>query len=292
MNNYHLVNIVGIGYNGCNVANHIYKRNLDTSFTICDTYEESLKISSVKKKILLKKGGDVINSKSINKILNGEEHITLLVAHMDNNISIQGICKIAKVSKETGRLTIAIVSMPSHIEGSEITGRAQKGYEELRSVADSIFTIEYPNNRTTIEEHFNAIEKTLAEYAVCICQMVTIHNLICFEWNDFKTLMKDTGDAYLSIGYGEGKNRVRSAIDNAIDRLQKNGHDIYKARRIIVFTIYKRTNDEKMREEFDTLNDFIKKYDNQTEIKWGILTDETLGEKFKIEFIASEKPYY
>lgn len=292
MNDKHLINIIGIGHNGCHVASLIRKKHRDVSFTICDTYEESLNGLSAERKILLKKGGDIIDRQSINRILGGGEYITLLVAHMDNNISIQGICKIAKALKEAGRLTVAIISMPSQIEGEETTGRAQNGYEELRIVADTIFTTERPYNTMTIEEYFEAVENTLEEYTVCISEMITIPNLICFAWNDFKTMMKDTGEAFFAIGSGEGTHRVKSAIDNVVARIRENGHDIYKARRIIIFIIYRKINDEKMREELDGLNDFLKGYEHQPEIKWGLLTDETLDEKIKIEIIGSEKPYY
>ena len=284
-----IINIIGIGHNGCNVVSQICKKNMNVSLTICDAYEESLKDSLAEKKILLEKGGDVINSKSINKILNGGEYITLLIAHMDNNISIQGIRKIAKVSKEIGRLTIAIISMPSQIEGNEVAEKAQKGYEELKEAVDAVFTTERPYGVKTIEDYFEAIEKTLEEYAVCISQMITIPGLTCFDWGNFKTMMKDAGDAYLAIGYGEGAYRAKSAIDNTVDRLHRSGHDINKAQRIIVFIIYKRINTHKMRNELEALDDFMNKYDDQVEIKWGLLTDETLGEKTKVEIIGCEK---
>src|SRR5574344_1940188 len=284
-----IINIIGIGHNGCNVVSQICKKNMNVSLTICDAYEESLKDSLAEKKILLEKGGDVINSKSINKILNGGEYITLLIAHMDNNISIQGIRKIAKVSKEIGRLTIAIISMPSQIEGNEVAEKAQKGYEELKEAVDAVFTTERPYGVKTIEDYFEAIEKTLEEYAVCISQMITIPGLTCFDWGNFKTMMKDAGDAYLAIGYGEGAYRAKSAIDNTVDRLHRSGHDINKAQRIIVFIIYKRINTHKMRNELEALDDFMNKYDDQVEIKWGLLTDETLGEKTKVEIIGCEE---
>ena len=133
---YTLISIMGVGHNGCRAVNHLYGKTIHTSFAICDTYEESLSSSPVENKVLLKQGNMALSPQDLIILLHPKAWIKIILAHLDNNISIQVACLLAKAAKENAKLTIVIASMPSPMEGA-----------------------------TTEEEYLASIEKTLGEYA-------------------------------------------------------------------------------------------------------------------------------
>jgi len=286
---YTLISIMGVGHNGCRAVSNLYGKTIHTSLAICDAYAESLSGSPVENKVLLKQGDMTISPQDLIKLLHHKAWIKIIIAHLDNNISIQAANLLAKGAKEKAKLTIVIASMPSPMEGADKMTIAKKGYEELKGNADSIFTIDRPTDVVSVEDYFATIEKTLGEYALCLVKINTIHNLICFDGNDFKTIMKDSGDAVLAVGYGEGPHRLRIAKEEAIAHIRKRGYAPYHTKWMLVMLIYQKWNNDNMKADMDDLNDFLMKLDDKTEIKWGIIPDETLSKEMKFEIIVTEK---
>jgi cell division GTPase FtsZ len=289
MDDYTLLSIIGVGHNGCNAVNSLYGKVIHTSLAICDAYEESLSGSPVKNKVLLKQGDMAISQQDLLKLLHPKAWIKIILAHLDNHISIQVACLLAKAAKEKAKLTIVIASMPSPLEGAEKMAMAHKGYEELKGNVDSIFTIDSPEDATTVEDYFATIEKTLGEYALCLAEINTTDNLLCFDWNNFRTIMEDCGEAILAVSYGEGTHRLRIAKDEAIAHIRKRGYDPYQAKWMLVMLIYRKREDDNMKADMEDLNDFMMKFDDKAEIKWGIIEDKTLSKEMNFEIIVTEK---
>ena len=100
-----------------------------------------------------------------------------------------------------------------------------------------------------------------------------------------KTVLKDGGVAIMSTGYGEGDGRVKKAIDDALNSPLLNDNDVFNSKKIllsIAFSNEKNDNQGLMMEEMNDVNDFMAKFGDDFEIKWGLATDPELGKKVKV----------
>ena len=280
---YILVSVIGVGYNGCKTVNSLYGKSIHTSFAICDAYLESLNESPVEKKVLLRQDNNIIPPQDISKMLHHSSLMNIILVNIDNNISMQAACQIGKASKELSRLTLAIVSMPSLVEYDPKKIRMQRRYEELKSHVDCIFVAESTENSTSVEEYLANLDNTLVEYAYSLIEMGTIPNLICLDINNIKFILQNSGDAVLGIGSGV---RVSKAINEAINNLRHTGHAISNDKRMIVFLIYKKWGQEELKKNISDLNAFFNQYDDSVEITWGMIVDENMRENVKIEIIG------
>jgi len=129
---------------------------------------------------------------------------------------------VAKVAKETGALTVAIVTRPFHFEGTRRAVVAEDGIEKLKKEVDTLIVI--PNQRLldvvdrkmTLLEAFRIADSVLGQAVSGIAEIITVPGLINVDFADVKTIMKDAGTALLGIGTGVGENRAQMAARAAI----------------------------------------------------------------------------
>ena len=152
--------------------------------------------------------------------------------------------------------------------------------ERLRSI--------YPE--LTVLDAFGKADDTLSVAAKSIAEIITNHGLINLDFNDVKTVLKDGGVAIMSTGYGEGDGRVKQAIQDALNSPLLNDRDIFNAKKILLNISFSNTengNNGLMMEEMNDVNDFMAKFDNDFEIKWGIAIDPELSKKVKVTILAT-----
>ena len=92
-----------------------------------------------------------------------------------------------------------------------------------------------------------------------------------------KTVLKDGGVAIMSTGYGEGEGRVKKAIEDALHSPLLNDNDIFNSKKILLSISFAGSKDGQqslMMEEMNDVNDFMAKFGNDFEIKWGLATAE------------------
>jgi cell division protein FtsZ len=129
---------------------------------------------------------------------------------------------IARMAKETGALTVAVVTRPFHFEGTRRSVVADDGIEKLRKEVDTLIVI--PNQRLmdvidrkmTLVEAFKVVDSVLAQAVGGISEIITTPGLVNVDFADVKTIMKDAGSALLGIGTGVGENRAQMAARAAI----------------------------------------------------------------------------
>lgn len=129
---------------------------------------------------------------------------------------------IAKMSKESGALTVAVVTRPFHFEGTRRSVVADDGIEKLRKEVDTLIVI--PNQRLmdvidrkmTLVEAFKVVDSVLAQAVGGISEIITTPGLVNVDFADVKTIMKDAGSALLGIGTGVGENRAQMAARAAV----------------------------------------------------------------------------
>ncbi len=129
---------------------------------------------------------------------------------------------VANIAKESGALTIAVVTRPFEFEGPIRNDIAERGFNVLRDRVDAIVTI--PNDRilqiidkkTSMVDSFKICDDVLKQGVAGIAEIITIPGLINVDFADVKTIMKDTGSALMGIGTGTGENRATDAARAAI----------------------------------------------------------------------------
>lgn len=129
---------------------------------------------------------------------------------------------VAKLARESGALTVGIVTKPFVFEGTRRSVIADEGIEKLRGEVDTLIVI--PNQRLmdvidkkmTLIEAFLLADSVLAQAVGGISEIITTPGLINVDFADVKTIMQDAGTALLGIGTGVGENRAQMAARAAI----------------------------------------------------------------------------
>ena len=94
----------------------------------------------------------------------------------------------------------------------------------------------------------------------------------------------------MSTGFGEGEGRVKKAIDDALNSPLLNENDVFNSKKILLSISFAGNKDGSgslMMEEMNDVNDFMGKFGNDFEIKWGLATDPELGKKVKVTILAT-----
>ena len=304
-----IIKVIGVGGGGGNAVNHMYREGIhDVSFVLCNTDNQALNDSPVPVHLQLGKEGLGAGNKperarkaaeetidDIRNMLNDGTKMAFITAGMGGGTGTGAAPVIAKVSKELDILTVGIVTIPFRFEGDKKIDQALDGVEEMSKHVDALLVINNERLREiypelTVLDAFGKADDTLSIAAKSIAEIITNHGLINLDFNDVKTVLKDGGVAIMSTGYGEGEGRVKQAINDALNSPLLNDNDIFNAKKILLsinFSNEKNNNAGLMMEEMNEVNDFMAKFDNDFEIKWGLAIDPELGKRGKVTILAT-----
>jgi cell division protein FtsZ len=129
---------------------------------------------------------------------------------------------VAETAKATGALTIAVVTKPFTFEGTHRSKTAEEGINSLMEYVDTLIII--PNDRlldlcdqkTSVDGAFRLADEVLHSGVQAIAEVITVPGLINLDFADIRTIMKDAGPAWMSIGKGTGQNRAADAARQAL----------------------------------------------------------------------------
>jgi cell division protein FtsZ len=304
-----IIKVIGVGGGGGNAVNHMYREGIhDVSFVLCNTDNQALNDSPVPVHLQLGKEGLGAGNKpekaraaaeesidDIKNMLNDGTRMAFITAGMGGGTGTGAAPVIARVSKEMGILTVGIVTIPFRFEGDRKIDQALDGVEEMQKHVDALLVINNERLREiypelTVLDAFGKADDTLSVAAKSIAEIITVHGLINLDFNDVKTVLKDGGVAIMSTGYGEGEGRVRKAIDDALNSPLLNENDVFNSKKILLSISFSGGKDGKeslMMEEMNDVNDFMGKFGNDFEIKWGLATDPELGKRVKVTILAT-----
>jgi cell division protein FtsZ len=129
---------------------------------------------------------------------------------------------IAQVAKESGALTVAVVTKPFAFEGVRRMQQAEEGIAELRDKVDTLIVIpnqrlmEVVDKKMTLLDAFRLADNVLGQGVQGISDLITIPGLINVDFADVKTIMTESGSALMGIGEASGENRAATAARMAI----------------------------------------------------------------------------
>jgi cell division protein FtsZ len=304
-----IIKVIGVGGGGGNAVNHMYREGIhDVSFVLCNTDAQALNDSPVP--VHLQLGNEGLGAgnrpararqaalesiEEIRHMLDDGTRMAFITAGMGGGTGTGAAPVIAEVSKEMGILTVGIVTIPFRFEGPKKIDQALDGVEEMAKHVDALLVINnerlreiYPD--LTVLDAFGKADDTLSIAAKSIAEIITIHGLINLDFNDVKTVLKDGGVAIMSTGYGEGEGRVKKAIDDALNSPLLNDNNVFNSKKIllsIAFSSEKKEQQGLMMEEMNDVNEFMAKFGDDFEIKWGLAIDPELGNKVKVTILAT-----
>ena len=304
-----IIKVIGVGGGGGNAVGHMYTEGIkNVSFLVCNTDAQALKISPVPVKLQLGSGLGAGNKpakgreeaeksvEDIKRMLNDGTKMTFITAGMGGGTGTGASPIIAQISKELGILTVGIVTIPFKWEGKMKINQALDGVEEIAKNVDALLVINntrlaeiYPD--ISLDNGFAKADETLTTAAKSISEIISNSGTINVDFEDVNTILRNGGAAIISTGYGEGEDRLKDAITNAINSPLLNDSDIYNSERILFAITHggeEGNNNSLMMDEMNNdIGSFMSKFKKNYEIKWGMFKDPSLGNKVKISILAS-----
>jgi cell division protein FtsZ len=232
------IKVLGIGGGGCNAVNRMIEAGLtNVEFFAINTDVQALRSCKTQQTVQIGNGltrglGAGANPdigreaaeesrEDLAMVLDGAD-LVFITAGMGGGTGTGAAPIIAELARESGALTIGVVTKPFSFEGRKRMLLAERGIAELESKVDTLITI--PNERilqiiekrTPLQEAFSYADDILRQGIQGISDLITQPGLINLDFADVKTIMTDAGSAMMGIGEGSGEHRAADAAQKAI----------------------------------------------------------------------------
>ena len=236
--NFARIKVLGVGGGGSNAVNRMIEEGLrGVEFTAINTDAQALMLSNAKKRIRigekltkgLGSGGDPSmgakaaeeSGDELYEAINGADMV-FITAGMGGGTGTGGGPVISRIAKDTGALTIGVVTKPFAFEGSRRRTVAEEGITKLKEHVDTLIAIpndrllEIVDKRTSVQEAFRVADDVLRQGIQGISELITVPGLINLDFADVRSIMAAGGAALMAIGHGEGENKAVAAAEEAI----------------------------------------------------------------------------
>lgn len=303
-----IIKVIGVGGGGSNAVNHMFRLGIKgVDFIVCNTDKQALDKSPVPFKIQLGElstkglgagsipdvGRDAAleSIEDIKKYLGTNTQMVFITAGLGGGTGTGAAPVIASVAKELGILTVGIVTIPFTFEGKKRRQQAEAGLEEMKKYVDTLLVIGNDKLREIygnlkMSEAFEHADDVLTGAARSIAEIISLHMHINVDFNDVKTVMKDSGVAIMGSAIASGEKRAIKAVEQALNSPLLNDNDISGARHVLL-NIMSGTDDIDM-DEFGEITDFIQEAAGGTaELITGYGTDASLGDNVSVTIIAT-----
>ncbi len=305
-----IIKVLGIGGGGNNAVNHMFDKGIrDVNFVICNTDHQALIKSQVPVKVQIGESltegrgagskpevgrqAAIENIDNVMDALSGNTKMVFITTGMGGGTGTGAAPVIAKACKESGYLTIAVVTIPFKSEGKVRIRQAIDGVTELKDNVDSLLVINNEKLREIygnqpVSTAFAKADDILTTAVKGIAEIITVTGYINVDFADVETVMKNSGVAIMGMGKASGENRALKAIENALNSPLLNSNDVTGASSILI-NISSGTGDHEITmDELGEITDYM--YDAASEealIIRGLSKDENLNEEISVTVIAT-----
>ncbi|HEY6007612.1 MAG TPA: cell division protein FtsZ [Geobacteraceae bacterium] len=301
------IKVIGVGGGGGNAINTMIAHSIHgVDFIVANTDAQALRTSKASVKIQL--GGQLTKGlgaganpnvgreaaledrERLAEALKGADMI-FIAAGMGGGTGTGAAPVIAEVARETGVLTVGVVTKPFSREGKQRLSKADDGIRELKKHVDSLVVI--PNDRLlglagksmSILDAFRPSDDVLRQAVQGISDLITTSGFINVDFADVKAIMSERGMAMMGIGVASGDNRAVEAATKAISSPLLEESDISGAKGVLVNISGSST---MTMDDFDAVNRIIhEKVHDDANIIVGVVIDEDLGDTIKVTAIAT-----
>jgi len=302
-----VIKVVGVGGGGGNAVNTMIASTLDkVDFVVANTDAQSLRISKAPIKIQLGReltkglGAGSSPEVGMNAAIEDRDNLlesmkgadlVFIAAGMGGGTGTGAAPVIAEVARESGALTVGVVTKPFTYEGKARTDQAERGINELKKHVDSLIII--PNDRLismasknmSLFDAFKPSDDVLRQAVQGISELITSTGLMNLDFADVKTVMSVRGMAMMGIGSGTGENRAADAVNCAISSPLLEDNDISGAKGVLVNIT---GSDQMTMDDYNTVNRIVhEKVHPEANIKIGVVRDDNLGDSIKVTVIAT-----
>ena len=305
-----VIKVFGVGGGGTNAIGHIIKREFEGAELFCiNTDAQSLRgIKGCEEANLIQIGKESTKGlgagslpevgrmaaeesiEDITKAITGADMI-FIAAGLGGGTGTGAAPVVAKIAKEMGILTVAVVTKPFSFEGVRRMAYALEGIEELKPFVDSIVVIpnqkliEKLDRRMSLLDSFNAVNEVLHTAVSGISDLVLKDGMVNVDFADVKTIMGSKGLAIMGQGHGTGEDRAVQAVLQATTCPLLDDIDISNAEGLIVSIV---SGMDLQLEELSIIGEELHKLtsDNAT-IKVGNTFDLDMQEKIQVTVIAT-----
>ncbi len=220
-----------------------------------------------------------------------EAHIVFVTAGMGGGTGTGAAPYVAKIAKDMGALTVAVVTYPFKAEGTIRSENAEWGLERLRNAADTVIVI--PNDklleicpRLALNAAFKVADEVLVRAIKGITELITKPGLVNLDFNDLKTIMKGAGVAMIGLGEssGDSDDRAVDAINDALNSPLLDV-DISGATGVLVNVV---GGGDMTISEAEKVADIIRsKVSSDARIIWGAAVDPTLENRIRVMVVIT-----
>lgn len=300
------IKVVGIGGGGGNALNRMVQSKLrGIDFVAINTDAQALHYSQANSKVHIGKEatrglgaganpeiGRQAAEESEEAIFNALKHseMVFITAGYGGGTGSGAAPVVARIAKEIGALTVAIVTKPFTFEGDRRRKIAEAGIEELKDKVDTMIII--PNDRilqlvdrkTTLLDAFGTVDDVLKQGVQGISDLITVNGLVNLDFADIKSIMSNAGSALMGIGQGSGESRAIDAVKYAMDSplLEVS---IQGAKGVLInFTGGRDMGMHEIEEASKLVLDSV---DPEANIIWGTVLDENMTGEIRVTLVAT-----
>lgn len=233
-----VIKVMGVGGGGCNAVNSMIESNISSAeFISVNTDNQALLLSKAENRLQigekLTKGlgagsdpnvGEAAAEESKEEIaamLQGTD-LLFIAAGMGGGTGTGAVSVIARIARELGILTVAVVTKPFAFEGKVRNENANKGITNLRKYVDTLVIIpndkllQFLPNHIGMLDAFKVADDMLKQGIVGIVDLIATPSLINLDFADVNTVMRNQGLAHMGIGRAKGENRVIESVRQAV----------------------------------------------------------------------------
>ncbi len=300
------IKVIGLGGGGSNAITRMVREDIQgVEFIAMNTDAQALAVTEAPVRIQLGEkltrglgvGGDhnlgqkaAEESREELQELVGGADMVFVTSGMGGGTGTGAAPTVAEIAKQSGALTIAVVTKPFSFEGVHRTQVANEGITRLMGKVDTLIII--PNDKlltlcdqkTGVDSAFKLADDVLRHGVQAIAEVITTPGLINLDFADVKSIMKDAGPAWMSIGRGSGQNR---AIDAAKEALASPLLDVsINGSKAVLFNVIGSTSLSlfEVNEAADVIRQAV---DPEANIIFGVAHDPEMDNDVRITLIAT-----
>jgi len=304
-----IIKVIGVGGGGSNAVNHMYNQGIkDVEFIVCNTDDQALNNSPVPNRLQIGlnltdglgaganpdvgKNAALENREEIRELLSEDTRMIFITAGMGGGTGTGAAPVIARVARELGVLTVGIVTVPFAFEGKKKMAQAQAGINDLQENCDTVLVILNDKLREIygnlpISEAFAKADNVLTTASKGIAEIITVPGYVNVDFEDVKTVMRNSGAAVMGSAETEGDHRAIRAAEEAISSPLLNNKNIHGAQKILL-SIISGEEAELQMDELTEITEYIQETaGTDAEVIFGHGVDAELGESIRVTLIAT-----
>ena len=301
------IKVIGVGGGGCNAVNRMVESQMKhIEFITVNTDLQALTLSPAHTKIqigvqttrglgagTIPEVGEksaIEDSDAIKEHLTGS-HMVFITAGMGGGTGTGASPIIAKLARDLGILTVAVVTRPFTFEGPKKMELAEQGIKRLSEYVDAIIIIPNQNllkiidRKFPLKDAFRLADEVLYQGVKGISDLITVPGHMNADFADIRTIMKSTGEALMGLGSASGDGKAAKAAEQAITNPLIDGATMEGAKGILINVVH--DENVSLYEVEEAVGIITSRADKNALIKVSTHHDENLSDEIKISVIAT-----